>query len=190
MKFSVSPTRKHAPPRPTSTPARLRPSSFAADLVLLLPLLTRFSRSLCRNAALADDLVQDACVSAIAHSHSFVRGTNMRAWMFTIVRNQYLSVLRKGHREVEDSDGSYAGKLSTQASQNHALDLDDTLRAMQRLPKSQRETLMLVGPLGLSYDEAAAQMSQAEGTIKSRTHRARLHLMQHLQMDQGVAAAM
>jgi RNA polymerase sigma-70 factor (ECF subfamily) len=162
---------------------------FETDLIQLLPSLRSFARFLCGNATLAEDLAQDACVNAIAHADSFELGGNMRAWMFTIVRNQYFSHLRKRRREVADPDGGFASVLSSPATQNDAIDLTDVLNAMKTLPRRQSETLMLVGPLGFSYSEAAARTGEAQGTIKSRAHRGRLRLAQHLQLPPPVSGA-
>ena len=169
--------------------ARAVNPQFETDLIQLLPSLRSFARFLCGDATLADDLAQDACVNAIAHADSFVLGGNMRAWMFTIVRNQYFSHLRKRRREVPDPDGGFASALSSQATQNDSLDLTDVMKAMKTLPRRQSETLMLVGPLGFSYSEAAARTGEAQGTIKSRAHRGRLRLAQHLQLPPPVSGA-
>jgi RNA polymerase sigma-70 factor (ECF subfamily) len=135
--------------------------------------LKAYALSLCRNSAMADDLVQAASTGAMAGAPSFQVGSCMRAWLFTILRNQYFSTLRKRRREVEDADGKSAEQLSVRPSQNDAVDLDDTMRAMRKLPTIHGDLLMLLGPGGLTYDEAAQESGCAIGTIKSRAHRAR-----------------
>jgi RNA polymerase sigma-70 factor, ECF subfamily len=150
-----------------------RALAFDEELVALLPSLRAYALSLCRNGAMADDLVQGASAGAMANASSFEVGSSMRAWMFTILRNQYFSTLRKRRREVEDADGKSAEQLSVRPSQNDAVDLDDAMRALRNLPTIHGDLLMLLGPGGLTYDEAAQKSGCAVGTIKSRAHRAR-----------------
>lgn len=179
MTSMASPTRAPARTAHTSPYEQDRPlrdQVFDASLIALLPTLRGFARGLCGNVATADDLVQGACASAMTHSASFVHGTSMRAWLFTILRNQYYSQLRKRRREVEDADGSYAGGLATLPNQDHVVDLSDMMQALGRLKRSHRDVLKLVGEDGLSYEAAALSSGCAVGTIKSRTHRARRQL--------------
>jgi RNA polymerase sigma-70 factor, ECF subfamily len=178
MHYALSPARLRAPlarAQPLQPAARCgrRTLAFDADLVALLPSLKAYALSLCRNGAMADDLVQGASASAMASASSFQVGTSMRAWLFTILRNQYFSTLRKRRREVEDADGKSAEKLSMRPSQNDAVDLQDTMRAMRKLPTIHSDLLMLLGPSGFTYDDAAKKSGCAVGTIKSRAHRAR-----------------
>jgi RNA polymerase sigma-70 factor, ECF subfamily len=173
---TVEPVRQaRPPPRARSAGAR-RGASFDTELVSQMPGLRSFARSLCGNGALADDLVQEACESAMANARSFRSGSNMGAWLFTILRNKFYSHLRKRRREVEDTDGSYAGSLRTLPVQDPAVDLRDASEALGKLPRAQREALLLVGQGGFTYEEAASTSGCAIGTIKSRTHRARLQL--------------
>lgn len=178
MHYALSPTRERvplarAPPLPRMADRGPRTLVFDADLVALLPSLKAYALSLCRNGAMADDLVQAASAGAMASAPSFQVGSSMRAWLFTILRNQYFSTLRKRRREVEDADGKSAEQLSVRPSQNDAVDLDDTMRAMRKLPTIHSDLLMLLGPGGLTYDDAAKKSGCAVGTIKSRAHRAR-----------------
>jgi RNA polymerase sigma-70 factor (ECF subfamily) len=175
MTVAYVPTREYPrlprpPPRP-ETPSRT--TGFDAELVKLQPNMRAFARSLCGNHATADDLVQGTILSALANSTSYLPGSNMRAWLFTILRNTYFSQLRKRRREVEDANGKYTEALATEPTQDDIVDLHDTMRAVSRLSRGHRQVLMMVGRDGLTYDEAALDSGCAVGTIKSRTHRAR-----------------
>ena len=103
----------------------------------------------------------------------FEPGTNLNAWLFTILRNLFHSEYRKRRREVEDADGAYAGRMKVQPEQGARLDFEDFRSALAKLPPDQREALLLVGASGFSYDEAASICGCAVGTIKSRVNRAR-----------------
>jgi len=140
------------------------------------PNLRAFAISLTNNVDRADDLVQETLMRAIANIDRFQPGTNMQAWLFTILRNLFHSEYRKRRREVEDADGKYAASLSVQPDQMPHLDFEDLQKALARLPHDQREALLLVGASGFSYEEAAEICGCAVGTIKSRVNRARNRL--------------
>jgi RNA polymerase sigma-70 factor (ECF subfamily) len=140
------------------------------------PNLRAFAISLTSNVDRADDLVQETLMRAIANIQRFQPGTNMQAWLFTILRNLFHSEYRKRRREVEDADGKYAASLTVQPQQGAHLDFDDLRRALTRLPHDQREALLLVGASGFSYEQAAEICGCAVGTIKSRVNRARTRL--------------
>jgi len=144
-----------------------------------------FAISLTGHTDRADDLVQDTLVRAVANIHRFEAGTNLNAWLFTILRNLFHSEYRKKRREVEDADGSYAARLSAPPEQGARLDFEDFRKALARIPVDQREALLLVGAEGLSYDEAAEVCGVAVGTIKSRVNRARARLAQILSVEHG-----
>ncbi|MHA6345800.1 RNA polymerase sigma factor [Roseivivax sp. CAU 1761] len=146
------------------------------EIVEHLPALRAFALSLTRNSALADDMVQDALVKAWTKIHTFQPGTNMRAWLFTILRNTYYSNRRKAGREVSDADGLMTEGLSEKPAHDGRLQLSDFRRAFAQLNDEQREALILVGASGFSYEEAAEMCGVAVGTIKSRTNRARARL--------------
>lgn len=146
------------------------------ELLVLIPNLRAFAISLCGNHERADDLVQETLLKAWGHLDSFQEGTNLRAWLFTILRNSYFSEMRKRRREVEDSDGTKAAGLSVAPAQQGHVDMQDFRRALDLLPPDQREALVLVGAAGMSYEEAAAIAHCAVGTIKSRVNRARIKL--------------
>ncbi|MCH2078594.1 MAG: RNA polymerase sigma factor [Rhodobacteraceae bacterium] len=135
-----------------------------------------FALNLTRNAALADDMVQDAVVKAWTNIDTFEAGTNMRAWLFTILRNTYYSHHRKARREVEDVDGVYSSGLSQKPDHDGRLQLMDFQDAFSQLTDEQREALTLVGAEGFSYEDAAKMCNVAVGTIKSRVNRGRARL--------------
>ena len=141
-----------------------------------VPSLRAFAISLSGNVDRADDLVQETLLRAMANIDSFQPGTNMSAWLFTILRNLFRSDYRKRRREVEDSEGNYAKTLKTQPSQGAHLEFEEFRAALDKLPQDQREALILVGASGFSYEDAAAICGCAVGTIKSRVNRARSKL--------------
>ena len=150
------------------------------QLLAAVPSLRAFAISLIGDANRADDLVQDTIMRAWANLHRFERGTNLNAWLFTILRNLFHSEYRKRRREVEDPEGSYAGRLRTMPEQGAHLDFEDMRHALSKLPVDQREALLLIGAEGLSYEDAAEICGVAVGTIKSRVNRARTRLAQLL----------
>ncbi len=162
-------------PRPSQASAQIK-----ADLIAVIPNLRAFAVSLCGNPDRADDLVQETLVKAWGNLDSFVEGTNLPAWLFTILRNFYYSEYRKRRREVSDPDGVIATKLATAPAQNGHMDLLDLHDALQQLPSDQREALILIGASGLSYEEAANICGCAIGTMKSRVNRARNRLAEIL----------
>ncbi|HEX2554431.1 MAG TPA: sigma-70 family RNA polymerase sigma factor [Microvirga sp.] len=153
------------------------------ELIAAIPSLRAFALSLTNDPTRADDLVQDALVRAWSSFDRFERGTNLHAWLFTILRNNLYSEHRKRRREVEDVDGVYAGALVAAPEQPGHLDLDDFRRALAQLPLDQREALILVGAQGFSYEEAAGVCGCAVGTIKSRVNRARARLAVLLKVE-------
>ena len=160
----------------------LQPSVRDAMLAAV-PSLRAFAISLSGNVDRADDLVQETLLRAMANINSFQPGTNMSAWLFTILRNLFRSDYRKRRREVEDADGSYAKTLKTQPAQNAHLEFEEFRQALDKLPQDQREALILVGASGFSYEDAAAICGCAVGTIKSRVNRARSKLSALLYVD-------
>ncbi len=153
------------------------------EIVEHLSAMRAFAMSLTRNSALADDMVQDALVKAWSKIDSYQPGTNMRAWLFTILRNTYYSHHRKARREVADVDGEMAAALSQKPDHDGRLQMRDFNRAFEQLKDEQREALILVGAGGFSYEEAAQTCGVAIGTIKSRVNRARKQLVEMLQMS-------
>lgn len=153
------------------------------SMVELLPNLRAFARSLCSNPSQADDLVQDAIAKALTHIDQFQPGSNLRAWLFTILRNTYYSDLRKRRRETEDPDGIFAERLADLPNQDGVVDLEDFKRAFAQLSSDHREVLTLVGAFGVGYEEAAEICGCAVGTVKSRVNRARAKLTEQLGLE-------
>jgi RNA polymerase sigma-70 factor (ECF subfamily) len=152
-------------------------------ILAAVPSLRAFAISLSGNVDRADDLVQETLLRALAHIDSFQPGTNMSAWLFTILRNLFRSEYRKRRREVEDPEGNYAESLKSQPEQPGRVEFQEFRVALAKLPEDQREALILVGASGFSYDEAAAICGCAVGTIKSRVNRARNRLAQLLSIE-------
>jgi RNA polymerase sigma-70 factor (ECF subfamily) len=142
----------------------------------VIPHLRAFARGLCGRADLADDLVQETLLKAWAAQERFEPGTSMRAWTFVILRNVYLSELRRNRFRGEYDDTLAERILTAPAGQESPLHLSDLHRALMTLPPERREALLLVGAGGFSYEEAAEICGCAVGTIKSRVGRARAAL--------------
>lgn len=155
------------------------------QLVEHLRPLRAFAISLTRNVTAADDLVQETILKAWASIDKFQRGSNLQAWLFTILRNTYYSSLRKSRREVADPDGAHAATLSVKPAHDGRMAFTDFLRAFDALSDEHREVLILVGASGFSTEEAAEMMGVAAGTVKSRASRARKRLSQLLGLAEG-----
>jgi RNA polymerase sigma-70 factor (ECF subfamily) len=146
------------------------------QMVALEPNLRAFAMSMCRSADKADDLVQETMLRAITRIDTFQPGTNLGAWLTTILRNCFLSDLRKHRNEVQDADGAYAHALRTAPEQESLLEFKEFRAALREIPFNQREALLLVGAAGLSYEDVATICQATTGTIKSRINRARSRL--------------
>jgi RNA polymerase sigma-70 factor (ECF subfamily) len=133
--------------------------------------------------------VQETVLRAISKQEQFVAGTNLQAWLFTILRNQFCSDHRKSLREVEDGDGSYAATMIALPDQDDRIMIHDLETALHKLPEGQREAILLVGADGLSYEEAAQVLGCAVGTVKSRVNRARSCLAELMRLagEDGLA---
>ena len=145
--------------------------------------LRAYAISLTKAVDRAEDLVQDTVLRALSRQESFEKGTNQQAWLFTILRNSFFSDHRRAGREIEDADGRLAGEMATSADQESRLVLQELEAALARLPREQREALLLVGMEGLSYEETAVALGCAVGTVKSRVNRARNRLAEILRLD-------
>ena len=154
----------------------LSDEDFKDQIALVIPHLRAFGRSLSGNRDVADDLVQETLMKAWAARKRFQAGTNMRAWTFIILRNLYLSQMRRARFKGEWDDLVADRILAAPASQDRHVDLGDMQRALLHLPQPQREALILVGAGGFAYEEAASICNVAVGTIKSRVARGRVAL--------------
>lgn len=166
-RLSGQPDKQMAPPS----------SKWRNDVVAFIPALRAFAWSLSHNASDADDLVQDTLIKAWTNKDKFEEGTNLRAWLFTILRNTYYTNMVRRRREVRDEDGVHAASLTSPASQDWSVAMTALEAALKRLPAEHREALILVGGAGMTYEEAAAICGCALGTIKSRVNRARNRLL-------------
>ncbi|MFN4128782.1 MAG: sigma-70 family RNA polymerase sigma factor [Paracoccaceae bacterium] len=147
-------------------------------------ILYRRALRLTVNTHRAEDLVQATLLKAWLHRESFEPGTNLRAWLFTIMRNTFLSELRKYRYEVEDSDGILASNVAEEASQDHALALKELIAAIAHLPITQRKPLLMMGYFGYSQMEAAEACGCTLGTVKSRVSRGRAILSRLQEPDE------
>jgi RNA polymerase sigma-70 factor, ECF subfamily len=152
--------------------------AFREGIVAFLPNLRAYSRFLIGAKDRADDLVSEAILRALAAQEQFTPGTNLRAWLFTILRNEFLAQMRRDRRDVVLAEVSYRGRQDRAgpSMQTAALELNELRRALHELSVEHREVLVLVGAAGLSYEEAAEISHCAVGTIKSRLNRARAEL--------------
>ena len=154
----------------------LSDEDFKVQLGQVIPHLRAFGRSLSGNRDLADDLVQETLLKAWAARQRFQAGTNMRAWTFIILRNLFLSQMRRARFKGEWDELTASKLLAAPASQDRHVELGDMQRALLHLPQPQREALILVGAGGFAYEEAADICGCAVGTIKSRVARGRVAL--------------
>ena len=171
--------------------ARTRPErseeddkAFKKELVAHIPLLRAFARTLTGDATAADDLAQDAMMKAWDARASFQMGTNMKAWTFMILRNQFYSEKRRSWRQSQLDQEAAERTLVAVDDPSAPLALDELRRALQELPPEQREALVLVGAGGFAYEEAAEICHCAVGTVKSRVSRARRALQATLEGGQ------
>jgi len=153
------------------------------QIVDYLPEMRAFALSLTRNPSSADDLVQDAIIKAWKSFHQFQSDTNLRAWLFTIVRNTFYSDLRKRRREMNHAEATLAEAANASPRSDTVIEVMDFEKAFSLLPDEQREALTLVGASGMSYDEAAETCGVAIGTIKSRINRGRKKLAELLEYE-------
>jgi RNA polymerase sigma-70 factor (ECF subfamily) len=174
-------------------PDRIKPGpadeGFRKELLTVLPHLRAFARGLCGRPDFADDLVQETAVKAWSARDRYQAGTNMRAWTFAILRNHYLSELRRTRRQTDLDDGAAERMLVMEADQEGPLHLDDMEHALHRLAPERREAVLLIGASGFSYEEAAEIAGCPVGTMKSRVARARADLAQILNDEPQLKAA-
>jgi RNA polymerase sigma factor (sigma-70 family) len=160
-----------------------RLEEFRTGILRTVPNLRAFGISLTGSPDRADDLVQETLLRAWSHHDRFAPGTNLEAWLFTILRNAFFSELRKRKREEEDPGEAHALSLAIAPDQTDRLEMQDLQEALRRVPADQREALWLVAVEGMTYDEAAAVCGCATGTIKSRVNRARNRLAELMGYD-------
>jgi RNA polymerase sigma-70 factor (ECF subfamily) len=165
-------------------------SNFARLLETEIPRLRRYARALTRDGSRADDLVQSCLVRAVAKQHLWQPGSDLRAWLFTILHNQHVNDVRRSVREgvtvpVED----VAPVLTSLSNAGPSLQLRDLERAMARLPEEQRQVILLVGLEGMSYEEVAKILGIPIGTVRSRLSRGRDMLRELMDMKDGAAVA-
>ena len=153
------------------------------QVVAMIPALRAFAWSVSRNGSDADDLVQETLIKAWSHRAKFEAGTNLRAWLFTILRNTYYTAVVRRRREVRDEDDLHAKALVSEPTQEWGLTMRALQEALDQLPLEHREALILVGAAGLSYEETARICGCALGTIKSRVNRARQRLLKLMDME-------
>ena len=177
-------SKEHAPAKPPVHGVQDAPSvedeAFRKELMGVLPHLRAFARGLCGRPDFADDLVQEAAIKAWTARDRYTPGTNMRAWTFAILRNHYLSELRKSRRQTDLDEGVVERLLVMEADQEGPLHLDDMEAALQQLAPERREAVLLVGASGFSYEEASNVAGCPIGTMKSRVARARADLARML----------
>jgi len=154
-----------------------------AEILSLVPKLRAFAVSLSHDRDQAEDLIQETLLSACRNIDRFEPGTNLAAWLFTILRNHFYSEYRKRRRDVQDVDGRYTRSLVAQHEQTIRTEYEELWAALAQLPEGMRDLLLLVGVGGVSYPEAARICGCATGTAKSRVHRARRRLAELLSIE-------
>jgi RNA polymerase sigma factor (sigma-70 family) len=151
-----------------------------SEFVTLIPALRAFARTLAKDASDADDLVQETLMKGIANINRFQPGTNMKSWLFTIMRNTFYTRIKMANREAPGLLDCASSRPAIAAGQEWSLRSQEMARAIEALPHDQREVIVLIGVLGTSYDDAASICGCAIGTIKSRLSRARYRLLETL----------
>lgn len=156
---------------------------FRDGLIALIPKLRAYAISLTGRTAEADDLLQDALVRAWRFREGFEPDTNLKAWAFRILRNEFLSRLAAGRATIQDVDGKFAAALAFAPEQEWRLAYSEVLEALDQLSPITRDALLLVTASGFTYEEAAELCGCAVGTLKSRVNRARQQLMALVSVD-------
>lgn len=171
----------------SGVPQRRPKDTFERDLIALLPYLRNFSRSLCGRQEFADDIAQDSLIKAWRARDRFEPGTNLKAWLFTILRHEFYSYQRRAWRHAPWDEDFTDNTPAPADEQSWAMDLSDCTRALAQLPVAQRETVLLVGVGGFSYRDAAGLLGAPVGTLKSRLARGRDFLTKSLAGDRPLA---
>jgi RNA polymerase sigma factor (sigma-70 family) len=165
-------------PSPAMVGATTHAPEQLSELLTLIPALRAFARSFCPNPYDADDLVQETLLKGIAYIDKFQPGTNMKSWLFTIMRNTFYTGIKVYNRECPAANDCISSRPSTLPAQEWGIRGNEITKAVQGLPYEQREVLILISMLGMSYPDAAEICGCAIGTIKSRLNRARQSLME------------
>ena len=173
-----------APLKTASLPSHS--GGFERDFLALIPQLRAFSRAICRRRALAEDMTQEALTKAWRARDRFEPGSNLKAWLFRILRNEFYSHLRRSRREASWDTQAGDTIAAPSGQQEWTMELADMHRAFARLPEVQRQALVLVGAGGLTYEEAAEICTVASGTMKSRLSRGRATLKKLLEGDKAL----
>jgi RNA polymerase sigma-70 factor (ECF subfamily) len=150
------------------------------SIVELIPALRAFARTFCRAPEDADDLVQESLVKGLANLDKFEPGTRLKSWLFTIMRNTHYTRIKAAAREAPGLLDCASSRPVSEASQDWSVQSREVHEAIQKLPEHQREVLMLIGVLGVSYEETAEICGCAVGTVKSRLNRARVGVLEFL----------
>ena len=158
-------------------------TDFAKLLEAEIPRLRRYARALTRDPVNADNLVQNCLVRAVAKQHLWQHGTDLRAWLFTIMHNQHVNNVRSGVREGLKVELGEAPTIAVKPSADGTLELRDLKRAMSKLATEQREVILLVGLEGMPYEDVAAVLNVPVGTVRSRLSRGRDQLRRLMGMD-------
>lgn len=151
-------------------------TNLVAEIETAIPELRRFARGMVRNQSLADDMVQDTLVRALSRLHLFEPGTNLKAWLLTILRNTVINNIRRDKNRPTDGDDDLIYVPAMTSSADKHIEVQDTADALERLPETYREVILLIGLQGMSYEEASQVTGVNIGTVKSRLSRARLAL--------------
>ncbi|WP_348631185.1 sigma-70 family RNA polymerase sigma factor [Mesorhizobium sp. WSM3224] len=150
------------------------------NVIDLIPALRAFARTFCRVPDDADDLVQETLMKGLANLDKFEPGTRLKSWLFTIMRNTHYTRVKAAAREAPGLLDCVSSRPISEASQEWSIQSKEVYQAIQKLPSHQREVLMLIGVLGVSYEETAEICNCAVGTIKSRLNRARASVLESL----------
>jgi len=164
-------------------------NDFAPLLEEQIPRLRRYARALTHDVTRADDLVQSCLVRAIAKQHLWERGTNLRAWLFTILHNQHVNDVRHSVREGNTVELDEAPQLTVQGNAIVSLELRDLESAIGKLPPEQRQVILLVGLEGMAYEDVATVLDIPVGTVRSRLSRGRDQLRRLMGVEEKDASA-
>src|SRR5262245_20407768 len=160
-------------------------NDFARLLEEQIPRLRRYARALARDVNRADDLVQSCLLRALAKQHLWQRGTNLRAWLFTILHNQHVNDVRHSAREGTSVELTEATGLTAESNALPSLQLRDLERALAALAIEQREVILLVGLEGMAYEEVATVLNVPVGTVRSRLSRGRDQLRRLMGVEES-----